>query len=76
MTIANMHSEFRILLDKGDSFDAPDFLPEEIESQILNVRKCIVNYNLLRKQNYLSHLPLQVDIYFVEIDMSLLLRKE
>jgi hypothetical protein len=34
MTIANMHSEFRILLDKGDSFDAPDFLPEEIDAFI------------------------------------------
>ena len=26
MTVQGMHNEFRLLLDKGDSFDAPSFL--------------------------------------------------
>jgi len=31
MTVAQMHAEFRLLLDKGDSFDAPSFLEEEVD---------------------------------------------
>ena len=31
MTVAQMHEEFRLLLDKGDSFDAPSFLDEEVD---------------------------------------------
>jgi len=36
MTIQEMHNEFKLLLDKGDSFDAPSFLVEEIDA-FLNI---------------------------------------
>ena len=36
MTREEMHNEFKLLLDKGDSFDAPAFLEEEIDS-FLNI---------------------------------------
>lgn len=32
MTITQMHNEFKLLLDKGDSGDAPSFLDSEIDS--------------------------------------------
>tara|TARA_R100001129_G_scaffold181007_1_gene159742 strand:+ start:867 stop:1550 length:684 start_codon:yes stop_codon:yes gene_type:complete len=36
MTRAQMHAEFKLLVDKGDSFDAPSFLIEEID-HFLNI---------------------------------------
>ena len=36
MTRAQMHIEFKLLVDKGDSFDAPSFLTEEID-HFLNI---------------------------------------
>jgi len=36
MTIQEMHNEFRLLLDKGDSFDAPSFLISEVDG-FLNI---------------------------------------
>tara|TARA_R110000796_G_scaffold83590_2_gene182773 strand:+ start:10930 stop:11613 length:684 start_codon:yes stop_codon:yes gene_type:complete len=36
MTRIEMHAEFKLLMDKGDSFDAPSFLEEEIDS-FLNI---------------------------------------
>ena len=32
MTVADMHNEFKLLLDKGDSGDAPSFLDSEIDT--------------------------------------------
>ena len=32
MTVADMHREFKLLLDKGDSGDAPSFLDLEIDT--------------------------------------------
>ena len=36
MTRIEMHNEFKLLMDKGDSFDAPSFLENEIDS-FLNI---------------------------------------
>mgnify|MGYP003679432274 CR=1 FL=1 len=36
MTRLQMHAEFKLLLDKGDSFDAPSFLDSEIDA-FLNI---------------------------------------
>ncbi len=43
MTIDQMHTEFKLLLDKGDSFDAPSFLDEEIDSFINIAQHKFVN---------------------------------